>query len=262
MFYFLGDSFTWGQGLYFEKWIQEKSKFGNIESINKLFKPDTIRHECFSFEDNQFRIQNSFPYLVSKHYNMNYFSPKFTNGGSNYDIIHQLRMGGIADYGIISHIFIQLTDFWRPMDLRLKEYFTKEEQEGIYIDEYTDKGRDINIFDRLIGTQINAFKDLIENNKKCKFYVLSWHDDMAKSFLSKVGEESFVKINYKGTDYDSFDWVLKELSLQSKHGIFDEHLSIEGHRVIADSIIRKLGDIGNINSRNYNYLREKGYAKL
>ena len=51
---FLGDSFTWGQGLYFEKWILE-GDVSKIKNISNL-RPDSVRHECFSLEDNEFRI--------------------------------------------------------------------------------------------------------------------------------------------------------------------------------------------------------------
>jgi len=259
MFYFLGDSFTWGQGLYFEKWIEEKTKFGNIKDIKK-FKCTSIRHECLSFEDNQFRIQNSFPHLVSKHYNMNYFVPKFTNGGTNYDIIHQLRTQvNTFNKEVISHVFIQLTDFWRPMEFHLQEPFTEEERKGLYIDGYGKNGRDIKIFDELIDTQINALKTFFEENSTCKFYVLSWHNDIAERFISKLGDDEFVKIHYGGRVYDSFDWILNKVSLQSKYGIFDDHFTTEGHQVIADSIIKKLGDIEHEELNEYAYLKRISY---
>jgi len=253
MFLFLGDSFTWGQGLYFEKWIIENQK-SKIDKINKL-TPADLRHECFSFEDNQFRIQNSFPYIVSSHYNMNYFNPRWLNGGSNYDIFYQLKSLPPSTIDPVTHIIIQLTDFWRPMPNNLTSYFTKKEQEGVDIHNLEKKyGRDISIFNKMIDTQLSILSEIFNNlGDKIKIYVLCWQNDISEKFIQKFGNELLIPIRYNDVYYNSFDWMLDTVSLQKKYGIFDNHFSIEGHHIISNSIIEKIGKI-NTTNKNYLYL--------
>ena len=51
MIYFFGDSFTWGQGLYFEKWHEEGIK----SDMMAKHMPDKFPQECLSYDDNKIR---------------------------------------------------------------------------------------------------------------------------------------------------------------------------------------------------------------
>lgn len=81
MIIFLGDSFTWGQGLYTKKWIQDGK---SIEYCNNHLPP-TFSHGNISHSDDEYRRKYHFPNLVAKHYDRSYYvKPK--NGGTNRDI--------------------------------------------------------------------------------------------------------------------------------------------------------------------------------
>lgn len=257
MFLFVGDSFTWGQGLYFERWVQQKL-ISDTEEINK-FTPADFRHECLNFEDNQFRINHAFPHLVAKHYNVNYFTPRFMNGGSNYDILYELRNGIGHQDEIVSHVVIQLTDFWRPMNPNHKQFFSEEQQNGADIHTLEQfYGRSVTIFNEMIDSQLSALEEDFWRYRKAKVYVLSWQNDIAQKFKERFGDERLIQVHYNNQIYDSFDWVLDELSLKKKYNIFDNHFTIEGHKIIADSIIKKIGEF-KTDIDSYKFLKENKY---
>ena len=111
MIVFLGDSFTWGQGLPIEKWIQTDNL--SFEECNK-FSPPEYSCESYNYEDDNYRKQNHFPNLVSQHFNKSYVT-KFGNGGNNkniVDILQNLDCHFVDDRGIDFYVF-QFTDFVR-----------------------------------------------------------------------------------------------------------------------------------------------------
>jgi hypothetical protein len=78
---FIGDSFTWGQGLYFYKWIEDKRQLpssvgGMYPSHSHLVTPADIKY----------KDEYSFTGLVSKYYGLEP-AKRLTNGGSNTEII-------------------------------------------------------------------------------------------------------------------------------------------------------------------------------
>jgi len=67
MILFLGDSFTWGQGLPIEKWLKEGK---SLDYCNRL--PPKVPSELYNYEDDNYRKQNHFPNLVAKHFNKSF----------------------------------------------------------------------------------------------------------------------------------------------------------------------------------------------
>ena len=63
---FLGDSFTWGQGLHYYYMIE---KHGWTQSDCKKFFDNRYRFEWLGFEADEYRRKYSFPYLVSNKLN-------------------------------------------------------------------------------------------------------------------------------------------------------------------------------------------------
>jgi hypothetical protein len=78
---FIGDSFTWGQGLYFYKWMEQKRELpssvgGMYPSHAHLVTPGDIKY----------KDDNSFTGLLSKYYGLEAVK-RAANGGSNTEII-------------------------------------------------------------------------------------------------------------------------------------------------------------------------------
>ena len=78
---FLGDSFTWGQGLYFYKWKEENKKLSNEVGGMYPSHSDYITEDDLIYKD-----KLSFTGMVSKYYNLEPIKRKL-NGGSNTEII-------------------------------------------------------------------------------------------------------------------------------------------------------------------------------
>ena len=87
MIYFFGDSFTWGQGLYFEKWHEKGIK----SDLMAKHMPDTFPQECLSYDDNKIRKERHFPNLVAKHFDRDYITD-WHNGGTNYNVLRFLGL--------------------------------------------------------------------------------------------------------------------------------------------------------------------------
>jgi lysophospholipase L1-like esterase len=118
MILFLGDSFTWGQGLYFEKWKSEGINI--LEWQEKYGEIHDYPHEHLDYESHQYRRKHHFPALVAKHYDKNY-DVKWGNGGSNWDLIHQANMIPVLSpqyRNSVDLVVVQLTD-WTRNDNRI-----------------------------------------------------------------------------------------------------------------------------------------------
>lgn len=244
MIVFLGDSFTWGQGLYFENWIKTKSP----EEISK-FKPEYVYHETFSFQDQEYRKNQRFPHLVAKHYNTPYLVPTITNGGGNYDIYYDLKKLRLPKK--IPYLFvIQLTEFTRKLS---KAYSTDMDSwyvdsHQLMIDEYLKlkSNDDMKILEeKLKKEQINLFVSYInklkqEWNSEIDFIFCNWLTNYSQ-YCSDDIKDKFVKFDYDGKVYDSFQKILNsDYSLANTLNIFDKHLNSKGHEFVANSIIKKI----------------------
>lgn len=230
MIVFLGDSFTWGQGLPIEKWIGETEK--TIEDSNKLMPP-TYPSELYSYEDDLYRKQNHFPNIVSKYFNKSYVT-KFGNGGTNQDIIDILyNMGRQCQPAGVDFYVIQFTEVSRDLTLHenIKDFSHK-------IDREPDE-----VFNQYMEAQVNKINNVIVNNFGKKWYGISWRHDFSE-ILENLYPENYIPIEYGGMTYNNFDELMVKntnLTLYGKYpGIDDGHLCSEGHQVLANSIIKKI----------------------
>lgn len=104
MILFLGDSFTWGQGLHYYYKIENEG--WNWDDC-RTFLEKNNRFEGLGFAADEFRRSNSFPYLVGKELNISISTPRSENGGDNkviFDILtslHPLITNANIDYLII-----------------------------------------------------------------------------------------------------------------------------------------------------------------
>ncbi len=104
---FLGDSYTWGQGLYYYKWISENRKFN--KKINGVFSSHS---EFITNDDLNFKNSLSFTNLVSSHLNLKCIKIG-SNGGS-----HQSNIAFYKELLMksnIKYVIFQLSSFARDM---------------------------------------------------------------------------------------------------------------------------------------------------
>jgi lysophospholipase L1-like esterase len=226
MIIFLGDSFTWGQGLYSKKWIQEGK---SIEYCNQHLPP-TFSHENISYSDDVYRRTHHFPNLVAKHYDRSYYcKPK--NGGSNNDIFHITReIYSICTEAATNLVIIQFTEFLRDLNYKIPN-------ESINLEKFIEEE---------CKSQINSIYNSLKQNNVSNFIFFSWRGDIG-NILKKDYNEYYVPLYYKNKEYVCFGDMLKqnsELELAGELGVNDGHLSELGHTVIADSIIKKVDTMG------------------
>lgn len=248
MILFLGDSFTWGQGLYFEKWKSEgidiskwKEKYGEIHDYP---------HEHLDYESHKYRKEHHFPNLVAKHFDKDY-NVKWGNGGSNWDLIHQANMIPALSPQYrngLDLVVVQLTD-WTRTDNRLLYKNDIYEQTPIPNIDYIQRDREWEnkLVDKMMIDeqmfQLNKLKEIFED-LDLKWIVISWMDDMG-DIIKEHFKENYVPFIYKGKEYCSFDACLGNEEYSLERDFNDNHLNSKGCRLVADSIIRKIESIGD-----------------
>lgn len=231
MIVFLGDSFTWGQGLYSKKWIKEGK---TIEYCNNNMPP-RFSHENISYSDDVYRKEHHFPNLVAKHYDRSYYvKPK--NGGSNLDILNIVKdIDSLAQEDSFDFVVIQFTDFPRSLAYNYRISYDITD-----FDEFTYKE---------CSSQVKQIYDILKNKSNIKhFLFFSWKPDIGK-IIKESYNKHYIPLFYKEKEYECFETMTHkypELELAGDIGVLDGHFSELGHRVIADSIIKKV-DTMNIN---------------
>ena len=235
MIAFLGDSFTWGQGLPMEMWI-ETNKF-SIAQINNLMPP---KHpsELYNYEDDVYRKQNHFPNLVAKHFNKSYIT-KFGNGGTNKNIVDIIKkIDSQCDGNGIDFYVIQFTEVSRDPYIQSGMNEWIEDYNNLTLkDNSVEK-----MFEKYIKEQIKTIDNMITTYNK-KWYGFSWRDDFGK-ILEENYPKNYIPIDYNNKSYNNFEELRNEhrhLMLSGKYkGIDDSHLNSDGHKVLANSIINKI----------------------
>lgn len=230
MILFLGDSFTWGQGLPIEKWIESGK---SVDECNKLMPPK-YPSELYNYEDDDYRKQKHFPNLVARHFNKSYRT-KFGNGGTNQDIIDIIRnIGGHCDGRGVDFYVIQFTEVSRDPILH-------SEPVNIYKDTVLKNGIE-SFFEEYIEEQVKTIDQIIKNDYNKKWFGFSWRSDFGKVLEEKY-QKNYIPIEYNGDTNNNFEDIRnqhKNLLLSNIKGIEDDHFNSKGHRVIADSIIKKI----------------------
>lgn len=235
MIVFLGDSFTWGQGLPIEKWIQTDNL--SIEECNK-FSPPEYSCESYNYEDDNYRKQNHFPNLVAQHFNKSYVT-KFGNGGNNkniVDILQNLDSHFVDDRGIDFFVF-QFTDFLRDPYFDFAQDIIHEQGDSYKFENNLNK-----LFEDYIRTQLHHIDDLIQR-RNSKWIGFSWREDFGK-VLKQYYPNNYIPLIHNNKSYNNFGKLVDDdlkLKLSGKWvGLEDGHLNSDGHRVIANCIINKI----------------------
>lgn len=219
MILFLGDSFTWGQGLqYFYKIENEGWTWNDC----KNFLEKNNRFETLGFHADEYRRQNSFPYLVSKELNEPLIQPRFENGGDNHNIYTLLdHLHLFVSFNNISTAIIQFSAPTRRLDLEERPTWSVE---------------------KIMNEQIERIHQKCEH-LGFKWYGISWFQEMGE-ILQENYSENHIPVLYKGKEFESFDFVknleLRDLTIQYTQNIDDGHFNKEGHQVIANSILTKI----------------------
>ena len=235
MIVFLGDSFTWGQGLPIEKWIQTDNL--SFKECNK-FSPPEYSCESYNYEDDNYRKQNHFPNLVAQHFNKSYVT-KFGNGGNNkniVDILQNLDSHFVDDRGIDFFVF-QFTDFLRDPYFDFAQDIIHEQGDSYKFENNLNK-----LFEDYIRTQLHLIDDLIQR-RNSKWIGFSWREDFGK-VLKQYYPNNYIPLIHNNKSYNNFGKLVDDdlkLKLSGKWvGLEDGHLNSDGHRVIANCIINKI----------------------
>lgn len=223
---FVGDSYTWGQGLDF--YYKIKYENSSWQELIKTFNHQQPGLYGENFVYDEYRKQNRFPYLVSRALDEPFITPRNENGGDNYMIADAIR--NIEPYVAPSNIdrwIIQLSAPSRRMD---EQENTKDVQAGI-------------------ESQIDKIIQTIDNwgPHSQKIYIVSWFKEQG-DYVKHRYPAYHVPIWYKNKHYSAYEWwpeennTLKELTIRhdSEININDDHFSELGHQVIAQSILEKI----------------------
>lgn len=253
---FAGDSFTWGQGLYFY------SELPNIKMPPKNgFNRNDVTKAHIKYKDSK-----RFARIVANHYDTFELVNK-DNGGSDIEIIDFIENVFLSDgysYEDFDFLFFQTTHFIRSIfDFELngqpqKTFITDHqslsqsnyqnfekwlETKNYNIDEYVKIHLE-QVFNKIK----NKFKEIESKGIVCK--IMSWDDDYIDLILNDdYMRDKFFKITYNNVEYVN----IKELTTKNNHLLIcndvenlgnnpprDGHLSLMGHRVVAESIIKEI----------------------
>lgn len=232
MILFIGDSFTWGQGLQYYHLVQ------NQEWCKKNcddFLCDTNRFEYLGFEADEFRRKHSFPYLVSKELDTSFQTPRFENGGNNIDnrkLIHTI--GNNITKGNISLIVFQFSCPTRQ----------------IHHDVIPNNPHPT--IDEKIYYQVESIDNL------CKEMGVPW---LGFSWMPEIGDilkndytKNYIPVFFNNQEYSNFyaangDSTIRNYFIQWNDGLIDftlgdsiqdGHFNLLGHKSISNSIIKKI----------------------
>ena len=235
--YFDGCSYTFGQGLELY-----------CNPLN-TFEENRMSHYKFTNEDLRFISKYRYSGIVSDRFNFSETN-KSRNGKSNGLILFELKKENIKDY---KYVIIQLTHFNR--------YFTNNREWTGQTDtiEFNIKQKYISqeevnyTVDNIETIQRNYFLELEEIFKDCPeklkiiFHSSEWKDILSKEEIERYG------ISIEG-DYMMPKWyMIRDWAEQNnmfinqqpefknhKTSSHDTHLCMEGHKILAESIIKQL----------------------
>lgn len=231
MILYLGDSFTWGQGLEFEYLIDN----GILsERDTEYFMPNLFDMEKFPLHVQDYREKNRYSRLVSEYFNLGCCVGKYGNGGSNENI--QFILQNLKKYlnspSGIELLVIQTT---HPSRSGLQNIISPEDLFK----------KETQLFSTIIK--------IVESLYGFKVITLSWIQEMGDYLLNELGDEKVISFDYRGDIYNSFEPFLGAISLNNKyHGCNDGHFSSEGHQFIAKSIIDHIEKY-NLIEKNSNF---------
>lgn len=218
---FIGDSFTWGQGLYFYKWIEEGRKFPN--TIGGMYPS---HQEFITEEDLKYKDELSYTKLVADYYNCQPIKIQ-ANGGSNTEHIFDMLKLIDEHRDSISKLVFQFTTLSRYQfrDLNLK------------FDENYDGDFD-NLYYKRCGEFFNYVDSIIKYHSTIhgfEYCYLDWLGDVYQH-----SPQQFVTYKVDGQYHYIFNDFLEKYKLDliiDSKPIIDLHLNKEGQQILKNGII-------------------------
>jgi lysophospholipase L1-like esterase len=245
---FIGDSLTWGQGLYLPSWVDRKPHL--FSEINKKEIQWTDQQDFIDSEDLRIKDELSFTKLVSNKLGRKCVK-KPDNGGNNLGNLtivstnNRLNVDGVlTDFLFVKKdliLIFQLTHFGRT---DIIDYMTEEEKEEILKIDMHDARQAIN---QLFRNRVkNHFEHIDSTLQKLseevgfEYWYLDWVGDfyefLPHKFIDiKIGNNSG---KYFAPLVDNFPIIVKFGDMEIK----DAHLNEDANRIIAESILRWLRD--------------------
>ena len=230
--YFDGCSYTFGQSLELY-----------CNSLD-IFEHNRMSKYKFTREDLEFIKKNRYSSIVSNHLVFEETN-KARNGKSNGRILFDLNQYDINNY---EYIIIQLTHFGRYFTKNMHEWQSHKETIDFMLNnnfltqeeiDYTIENIEKIQLEYFIDLE-NKFKDF-PNKLKIIFHSNEWEDILSKEQIEKYG------ISIDG-EYMIRKWAeLNNMFINqqpefkdTKFASHDTHLCMEGHKILAESIIKQL----------------------
>lgn len=245
---FIGDSFTWGQGLYLPYWAYKTPQvFSSFKNLNITW----VDQQPFVSEDDlKLKDKLSFTNIVSTELNR-VCVKKPDNGGNNLvnlsllKTIPRLLVNGdplnfkFEDKDII--LIFQFTHFGRD---EIFNFMSEEEKNNLLKFDITDARELINLhFNNKVEkyfSEIDSTIDTISKNVGFEYWYLDWLGDYYNfrphkfiditigknkgKYFAPLVDSYKIKVNIGGVEYN------------------DGHLNEEGNKIIAESILEWLRD--------------------
>lgn len=235
---FLGDSFTWGQGLYLPEWKQNRPEVFDFFYNNT----DEYEHHIQWNDQKSFVTKNdlvvknnlSFTNIVANSLNRKCYK-RIDNGGSvsfNTQILDSFcRLESVKRDVILVFQFTALgrEDFGNITDEEINKYFYKHHtNDKVILDILNDR-----LFE--IYNSVNTLVIQLENRLGWKCYYLDWLGDFAKF----DDGNRFIRNN---NDISFFNLVNNNpIKIEHRDKLFcDYHLNSIGNKKLAESILEKI----------------------
>jgi hypothetical protein len=231
---FHGCSFTWGQGL---QYYYLREKLGYTDKQLKLITPGTHNFDFFPKKVDDYRKENHFPNLVASHFDVPYILSLQGNGGDNESIIKRVYNPYSYHKDCVQLHVVQLSSPTRGSDSWTLPYLEK----------YQDKiVNPMWIIEAQVEMIIDMLEEMSDYNQPILF--LCWYKEHAE-YIKEHYPDKLIPIHLDGDVYDSFDtfevdnWDFRGHSLLIQDDFSetnDTHFSKNGHKVISNSIIKKI----------------------
>jgi hypothetical protein len=197
--YFIGCSFTWGQNLYYKKWLSNVEEELDTEKVSAEQHSQFPSHRwLLSSDDYIYLYKNRWSSQVGDGLNMHSVY-KLYNGGENFE--------NIKDF----HRWMKNYDEWLKTDdvlLRDRKLKLVVFQATVCSRSPQQNKEEMTDEDFVIETAVRIKKLSDElKNRKIPFILWSWNEDIA---MILKDEDFFLKLPYNGKEHISFNGLVDD----------------------------------------------------
>lgn len=230
MIAFIGDSFTWGQGLHYYHLTENEG--WSWEQCERFYNSNN-RYEWLGYAADEYRKKHNFSSMVSEELDVSFLTPRMENGSDNY-VTYEILENLQPFYSIqsLSCVVIQFSEPSRSIMVGSEPKFETIE-ESIY-------------------HQIERI-EMWSRSCEVPWLGVSWMPEMA-TILKNNFEKNFIPIEFEGKEYDCFavheHEYLEKLTFSGSHKeLTDLHFNLLGHKVMSYSILKKINSRDDIMAR-------------